>query len=94
MFDWLFDGIEELAVLAVHGLIAAFAAVLSVLFAALPDMPALPELPSTLTMALEWVAWVFPVDTLVDVLGFVLAMWLLWQAVAIALRWARALGDA
>jgi hypothetical protein len=93
MFDWIFDAIKQLAVDAINGIIAAIAVVLSALFAVLPDMPALPAVPDAVTTSLEWVSWVFPVGTLVDILVFTLTMYLLWQAVAIALRWAKALNS-
>jgi hypothetical protein len=93
MFDWLFDAIAQLAIDAVNGLIAGFALVLQGLYAVLPDMPALPAVPSEVTEAASWVSWVFPVGTLVDILVFILAMYLTWQAVAIALRWAKALNS-
>ncbi len=94
MFDWLFDGIVTLVVKAVNGLIVALGALIGGLFSALPNLPALPSLPASMVTAEAWVAWVFPVATLLDVLAFVLSMWLLWQVVAIALRWAKALNDA
>lgn len=87
----LFDGVVGLLIKAVNGLIAALAAALSAFFAALPDMPELPEPPGAIETASSWVAWFFPVGALVDVLAFVLSMWLLWQAVALALRWAKAI---
>lgn len=94
LFDWslldLFQGIVALLVEAVNGLIAALGSILQALVTALPEMPALPAPPAALVTAESWVAWAFPVGTLLDCLAFTLAMWLLWQAVAIALRWAKA----
>lgn len=89
----LFDGIVALLLEAVNGLIAALGGLLQALFDALPALPALPDPPDALLTAESWVAWAFPVGTLLDVLAFVLAMWLLWQAVAIVLRWAKATGE-
>ena len=90
MLDWLLDAIETLAIRALNALIAGLGAVLQALVSLLPDMPELPEPPDALIMAESWVAWVFPVGALLTILAFVLAMYLLWQAVAIALRWAKA----
>ena len=53
--------------------------------------PALPDPPQALVTAEGWVAWVFPVGTVLQILGFTLAVFLLWQLVAIGLRWAKAL---
>jgi hypothetical protein len=92
-FTPLLSLVGKLVILAVNALIAAFAVVLGALFSILPDMPALPSLPDAMVTAESWVAWFFPVGTLFDILAFVLSMWLLWQAVALALRWAKALQD-
>jgi len=56
-------------------------------------MPDLPDEPESVETASEWVSWFFPVGTVIDVLAFVLTMFLLWQAVALALRWAKGIGD-
>lgn len=93
MLGDLLSGIADLVVDALNALIAAFAVVLEALFAILPDMPELPEPPDALITAESWVAWFFPVGTLIDVLVFTLSMYLLWQAVALALRWAKMLND-
>jgi hypothetical protein len=94
MFDWLFESFSQLAIGLVNALILALGSVLAALFALLPDLPALPEVPAALILAESWVAWVFPVGTLLDILVWTLTVWLIWQGVAIALRWAKALGDA
>jgi len=93
MLSWLLDHVVELLIRGLNGLIAALAAVLSALFDVLPDMPDLPEPPESLVTAESWVAWFFPVGTVLDILAFVLAMFLLWQVVAIVLRWAKAKDD-
>jgi hypothetical protein len=89
----LLDILLEAVVACLNALIAALGAVLAALFALLPDLPDLPELPDAVTTAESWVAWFFPIGTVVDILVWGFTMWLLWQAVAIALRWAKALGD-
>jgi len=78
---------------ALNTAIAALGAAAAAAIALLPNMPALPTEPSALVTAEGWVAWVFPVNTVWDILVFFIGVWLLWQAVAIALRWAKALGD-
>lgn len=93
MFAGIWEGFVNALVDALNAVIAALAAVINALFAILPDLPELPEPPAAFTMAYGWVSWVFPVGTLLDILLFVLSMWLLWQAVAIALRWAKALNS-
>jgi hypothetical protein len=89
--SWLLDNVGHLVVIGLNALIAALGTVIAGLFSLLPDMPALPTLPDAMVTAEAWVAWVFPVSTVFDILVFGFSMWLLWQAVALALRWARAL---
>lgn len=89
----VFDAIVGAVIKVINIVIAALASVLQTLFDLLPDMPALPDPPTAVTTAESWVAWFFPVGTVVDILVFTLTMFLLWQAVALALRWAKALGD-
>jgi hypothetical protein len=91
--DALLGAIAAFVVKAINALIAALASVIAALFSALPDMPQLPDPPAALVTAEGWVAWVFPVGTLISILEFVLAMWLIWQIVVIALRWAKASGE-
>ena len=93
MFDWFFEGAEEVALLIVNGLVAGFAAVVAGFVSILPDMPAIPSLPSPFTTAASWVAWFFPVGVLLDILAAVLAFWLVWQLCVIALRWAKAVSE-
>jgi hypothetical protein len=93
MVSDLLAGMVGLVVAALNALIAAIGAVLSVLFSILPTMPDLPDLPDAITTAESWVAWFFPVGTVVDILTFVAAMWLLFQIVALVLRWAKATSE-
>lgn len=93
MLSGLGQALADAVVGVLNALIAALAAVIGALFALLPDMPPLPDLPEPMATAEAWVAWVFPVQTVWDILVFGFAMWLLWQAVAIALRWAKALNN-
>ena len=80
------------ATLVVNAVIAALGAFVGLLVAAMPvAMPDLPALPSQFATAAGWVAWFFPVATVVQILAFFLTAWLAWQAVAIGLRWAKAL---
>jgi hypothetical protein len=58
------------------------------------SFPDIPDWPGTMDTALGWVAWVFPVATVIAILGFVLVAWLAWQLIALGLRWAKLLGDA
>jgi hypothetical protein len=91
--SWLWNAIGGLTIKAVNSLIEGLGSVLGVLFAVLPDLPPLPEPPAALVLAESWVAWAFPVTTLLNILAFVLSSWLVWQAVAIALRWAKAINS-
>jgi hypothetical protein len=93
VLDSLLGILVDAVVACLNALIAALGAVLAALFALLPDLPALPDLPDSMVTAESWVAWFFPISTVVDILTWGFAMWLLWQAVALALRWAKAIGD-
>jgi hypothetical protein len=90
MMDALLNGIAALVVDALNALIAALAVALAAAIALLPDMPELPEPPAALVTAEAWVAWAFPVSTLIDCLLFAVTVMLLWYVVVIALRWAKA----
>lgn len=90
MLSGLWDMIEGLAVAALNAIIAALGAVLEPLVELLPEMPALPSMPDGFVTAYGWVAWFFPVGTVLDILAFTLTVWLLWSLVVIALRWAKA----
>jgi hypothetical protein len=89
----LVRGLGHLVVGAVNALILALATAIGGLLSILPNMPALPDPPEPFTMAAGWVAWFIPVGTILQALTAVMGFWLLWQAVAIALRWAKALGN-
>lgn len=93
MISGLLSGIAGLVVGALNALIAALAVAVMAALTLLPEMPAFPTPPPALVLAESWVAWVFPVQTLINVLLFVLSMFFLWQMIAIALRWAKALND-
>jgi hypothetical protein len=87
MVCWIQTG----ATLVLNALIAALGAALAAVLLLLPNMPDMPEVPETVLEAAGWVAWVFPVDTVVNIFEFMLAAWLIWQVVALALRWAKAI---
>jgi len=75
---------------ALNLILVALGALLEAVAALMPDMPALPSTPAEVTAVMGWVNWFFPVGTTVAVLTFLLTAWLLWQGVAIGLRWAKA----
>lgn len=93
LIDDLFGGIVSLVISAINGLIAALGEILAGLFSLLPDMPELPDPPDAIVTAESWVAWIIPVHQIVLALTFVVSMWLLWQVVLIALKWAKMQGD-
>lgn len=84
---WFKSGLVE----AFNAVVAAIAAVIGALASVLPNMPDFPTLPDPLPEILGWIAWVFPVHQAVLVLAFLVTAWLVWQAVAMAMRWARML---
>ncbi|HEY8723495.1 MAG TPA: hypothetical protein VIL92_06500 [Gaiellaceae bacterium] len=86
----LWSGLVSVVVDALNAIIAAIGVVLAAMLGLLPDMPDLASPPSQVTMVEGWVAWVFPVQSMVNLLAFVAAMYLIWWVVSIALRWAKA----
>lgn len=74
-------------------LLAAIGALLVTLIDLLPDMPDLPATPDPIVTAVGWMNWVFPISTVATFFTFIFGAWLLWQAVAIIMRWAKAMGD-
>jgi hypothetical protein len=102
LLQWLVDFFAQLVcwimtalVLALNLVLDGLGALIETLVALLPDMPSdsIPAVPAEITTAAAWVNWFFPVSTVSNFFIFLLAAWLLWQAVAIAMRWAKALGD-
>lgn len=77
------------AITAFNSVIIALGALLVGLAAILPDFPTLPVLPEEVDAIFGWVNWVFPVNTVVDIFLWMATVWLVWQGVAIALRWAK-----
>jgi hypothetical protein len=57
------------------------------------SFPDIPDWPAPMETALGWIAWVFPVGTVVQILAFVVVAWLAWQLVALGLRWAKLTGE-
>jgi hypothetical protein len=78
----LVDGVN----LVIAGLAAFVQALIDLDPISFPDIP---DWPDAMTTAYGWVAWVFPVGVVIDVLAFVLVAWLAWQLVALGLRWAK-----
>ncbi len=85
--EWVLKG----AVMLVNFVILALGTFLGVLVDAIPiDMSALPTIPDEFITISTWVAWFFPVFTLVSILAFYLAVWLMWNVVGMCLRWVKA----
>jgi len=82
-------------VLTFNLIVAALGALVAVLIALLPSMDdaGIPAVPDEITAAAGWVNWFFPVPQVLLFFVFIFAAWVLWQAVAVALRWGKALGD-
>jgi hypothetical protein len=83
--------IETGVMVVINSIILAIGILIAGLAAIMPTIPDAPEFPDAMTTALGWIAWFFPVGTLVDIMGFMIAAWILWFALSIGLRWARAL---
>lgn len=84
--------IETGVVLFANLILTALGAVVSALIALLPSMPSLPSIPSWFHTGYNYVAYWFPVDWALGLGATMLSLWLGWVAVAIVLRWARAVG--
>jgi hypothetical protein len=82
-------------VLTLNLLLAALGALIATLIELLPEMDdaSIPAVPSQVTTAASWVNWFFPVNQALLFFIFIFSAWVLWQAVAIAMRWAKALGE-
>jgi hypothetical protein len=98
IFTWLHDFLAKLvcwvqtaATDTFNAVVAAIAGAVAAAASVLPDMPAFPGLPDQVTTVLGWVAWVFPVHQAVLAFAFIVGAWVLWQVVAMAMRWARLL---
>jgi len=81
-------------ILGINLIIEAVASFVQALIDADPiSFPGIPDWPDAMTTAYGWVAWVFPVGVVIDILAFVLVAWLAWQLVALGLRWAKLTGE-
>jgi hypothetical protein len=80
-------------VLVLNLILEALGALIAALLLLLPPMPDLPERPAAFDTALGWINWFFPVSAALAFLTFMVTAWVLWQAVAIGLRWAKAIGE-
>jgi hypothetical protein len=97
LLQWLVDFFGQLVcwimtalVLFLNLILAALAALVAGLLVLLPPMPdGLPEPPEQLPTAASWIAWFFPVSTVVEILLFVIAAQLVWWGVQLGLRWAK-----
>jgi len=84
---WVQTGVTD----TINALVIALAAVVSVVTALMPTIPSAPSLPGPMTTALAWIAWFFPIGTLIDIMAFLLTAWLIWIGVSVVLRWVRVL---
>lgn len=90
IFGGIWTGIEGVFIAVVNNLIAALGGAVSGLLSILPNMPALPTLPDAFVTAEAWVAWFFPVGTVVDIIAAFTSLWVLWMGVSLILNWAKA----
>ena len=76
-------------------ILVALGALITTLVDLLPDMgdAGIPTVPSQVTTATSWVNWFFPVNQVALFFTFIFGAWVAWQAVAIAMRWAKAVGN-
>lgn len=83
---WVQTGVTDV----INAVVIALAFVVGAVMGLMPDIPTAPALPDAMTTALSWIAWAFPVDTLVSIFAFLVAAWAIWFGVSIGLRWAKA----
>lgn len=88
---WLFTGIATLAVKALNAILAGLVNLANALISTWPiSMPNLPDLPSGLVTAVGWVEWTpLPVAAGLAFFMFAIGVWLLWQVLALVLRFVR-----
>lgn len=84
---WVRTGVTDV----INAIVIALAAVVSTVIGLMPDIPTPPSMPDAMTTALSWIAWFFPVGTVVDIFAFLAAAWLIWLGVSVILRWAKAI---
>jgi hypothetical protein len=82
-------------ILALNLLLAALGALIEAAVELLPDLDDadIPEVPGPVTTVAGWVNWFFPVTAALQFLTFLFGAWLLWQVVALGLRWAKATSE-
>lgn len=73
----------------INDFLAAVAFVIEEGIALLPEFPELPAVPEQFATGLSWVAFFFPLDTVVLIVAFEAVVFVAWHAVAWALRWAK-----
>lgn len=83
---WVQTGVTD----TINAVVVALALVVGTVVGLMPDVPDAPSLPGPMQTALQWVAWFFPVGTLVAAFAFIAGAWLIWLGVSTILRWAKA----
>jgi uncharacterized membrane protein len=79
----------DLANLFIAGIAAAVQGLVDAWPIAMPEMP---DLPDQLQTAFKWIAWTpLPVHAGIQFLTFAIGVWVAWLAIAIVLRWAKAI---
>lgn len=77
------------AITAFNVVILALGTLIQPLIDAMPEIPEI-SIPSQITTVMGWINWVFPVSTVVQILAFMLLVYLAWFVLSILLRWAKA----
>lgn len=86
MVCWVRTGVTDV----INSVVFALGALIGGLLSLMPTIPTAPDLPAPMVTALSWIAWFFPVGTLLDILSFLALAWITWMGVSLVLRWARA----
>lgn len=98
LLQWLVDFFEQLVCWIMTALVGfmnlvilALGTLLVTLIELLPDMPEeVPSTPEPVEDVVGWINWFFPVSAVAQFLAFIISAWILWQAVALVMRWAKA----
>jgi hypothetical protein len=83
--------IETALLVAFNAVIAALAYLLAAALGLMPNLPAFPDVPDEVLNIIGWVAWVFPVAQAALCFAFIVTAWVLWQLVALLMRWGKLL---
>lgn len=81
--------LKYVGIIVINAWIQGLADFVNAVIGLMPNFPTPPSEPSWFTDTAGWVAWFWPVDQVVLIIGVILTASLAWFVVSIALRWAK-----